>query len=457
VLKRGRPLLTVDEATAARRTRSDERLPLVAVALVAVTAAVSYLLISVGGHFLDPRVYPVIRADGAGYYSYLPAYLIQHDPTFTQFVAHDLHGFDLPSIGLSLQPNTGNYLEKYPIGEALMLLPFFLVGHLLAMVAGQPADGYSRIEEVAAGFGGLVYMVLGLLVLSQSLRRYFSPLVTAATMVSIVFGSNLFHYGTFDSMFSHTFSFFLVALLIVLVHRFYERDGPAGTAVLIGLVMGMNVLVRPANVIFGFLIILFGITSWRQVADRVRFFLRRSGRLLIILGGMLLLFVPQMIVWHIATGHWLVYSYGSERFNFATPRITDVLFRLYYHGFLPWAPIMILALLGIPLMWRHARPMLVATVVIFVIHLYIVASWSTWFFGGGFGHRAFIDEFPLLAFGLASLYASATTIPRRLVVAVPAALACVVTMVMMLHYWEFVLSPGGASREEYIHILFHRL
>jgi uncharacterized protein DUF6541 len=398
----------------------------------------------------------VIRADGAGYYAYLPAYLIQHDPTLHAFVAHDLHGFSLAATGLSQSPN-GNYLDKYPIGEAVMLLPFFAIGHLLAMLAGQPADGYSGIEEVAAGFGGLTSMLLGLTVLARSLRRYASPGVVAATLVSLVFGSNLFHYATFDSLFSHTFSFFLLALLIELVHRFYERDAPTLIAVLIGLVMGLTVLVRPTNAVFGLLLVLFGISGWHQVRQRAALFRRQLDRILVMAAVAVLVFVPQLVVWQIATGHPLVYAYGSEGFNWTSPRFSDVLFRLYYHGFLPWAPIMVLALLGIPLMWRRARAMLLPTVVIFVVHLYIVASWSTWFFGGGYGHRAFIDEFPLLAFGLASLYGSATTLPRRLLVGVPALAACVVATVMMIHYWQFVLTPGGAGREEYIRILFSHL
>ena len=444
----------VPPRTSVRRFDSAPALAVVATAAVAIAA---YLWIFAGGHFLNPATYPVIRSDGAGYYAYLPAYLIQHDPTFHQFVAGDLHGFSLASVGLSLDPGTGNYLEKYPIGEAVMLLPFFLVGHFIAMAAGQPADGYSRIEEIAAGLGGVVYMILGLWVLIGPLRRYFSGPVTALTLLSIVFGANLFHYGTFDSMFSHTYSFFLVALLIALAHRFYERQGPISTAALIGLVMGINVLVRPANVVFGLLIVLLGIAGRPQLRDRLRFLSHRVDRLLVIAGVTLLLFLPQLVVWHIATGHWLVYAYGQEGFNFLAPHFSDVLFRFYYHGFLPWAPIMILALLGIPLMWRHARAMLPSVVVIFLLHLYIVASWSTWFFGAGYGHRAFIDEFGLLAFGLAALYASATTVPRRIVVAVPALAACAMATVMMIHYWQFTLPAGGASKEQYVQILFSRL
>jgi len=219
--------------------------------------------------------------------------------------------------------------------------------------------------------------------------------------------------------------------------------------------MGLIVLVRPTNLVFGLLIPLFGAGQGGSIG--LTFLRAQLPRFMLMVAAGLVVFLPQLIVWQIATGHWLTNPYPGEGFNFAAPRFLDVLFRLYYHGFLPWSPIMILALIGIPLMWRKARPMVLPTIVIFLINLWVIASWSTWFYGGGFGHRAFIDEFPLLAFGLASLYAAATPLLSRLLVAVPAFAVCLVTIVMMLHYWEFILSPGGASREQYFRILFHRL
>jgi hypothetical protein len=432
-------------------------LPLVAVAFTGLLTIAAYLYIYVGHHFLDPQVYPVIRGDGAGYYAYLPAFALQHDPTFHQFVAHDLRGFSLAATGLRLDPVTGNYLDKYSIGEAVMLLPFFLIGHVAAVLFGQRADGFSAPEQIMTGLGGAVYMILGVLVLCRSLTRLFRPGVVAATAVTVVFGSDLFNYATFDSMFSHAFAFFLVALLIELVFRWQGERPPGAIAPLIGLIVGLIALVRPTNLVFALLIVLFGIYDWASLRARLAFLRRQVGGLVAMAAVGAAVFLPQLGVWHIATGHWITNPYVGEGFNFGRPHLTDALFRLYYHGFFPWAPIMVLAVIGTPLMWRHARSMLLPTVVIFLINLYLIASWSTWFYGGGFGHRGFIDEFPLLAFGLASLYASARTIPDRIVVAVPALAACVVTTVMMVHYWQFVLSPGGASIRQYFAILLSRL
>ena len=72
----------------AATTRSRwERLPAVLVLFIAVAGGLSF--VATYRHFLNPSQDPVIRSDGAGYYSYLPAYLIQRDPTFRTFVAKD--------------------------------------------------------------------------------------------------------------------------------------------------------------------------------------------------------------------------------------------------------------------------------------------------------------------------------------------------------------------------------
>ena len=59
-------------------------------------------------------------------------------------------------------------------------------------------------------------MLAGLAILRALLARYFTAGVTLAALVTVTWGTNLFHYGVFDSSFSHAFSFFLVAALLLL-------------------------------------------------------------------------------------------------------------------------------------------------------------------------------------------------------------------------------------------------
>ena len=441
------------EPPASSADRWAQRLPLVTVVLVAVVGIASYA--AVYPHFLKPDLYPVVRSDGAGYYAYLPAYLIHHDPTFRSSVAYDLQGASEYATGFSWNQRTANYLQRYPVGEAVMVAPFFVVGHELAHLLGERPNGYSTVEQRTSGLAALFYMVLGLLVLTQTLRRYFSSLVVTVTVITIVVGTNLFHYSTFDSMFSHAFSFFLIAALVELTHRWYEPTRSWRHTVLLGVVTGMILLVRQSNVMLLLFIPLFGIVNWTDMRLRLSNLWERRRELAVIAGVAALVFAPQLAIWHEATGRWLINPYDGSgvAFRFDRPEIIKTLFSFNPHGLLPWSPIFVLAIAGLVPLWRHLRGLFVAVVALAALNLYVIASWSNWFYGGGYGHRGFIDSLPMTAIPLASLYASVRSALSRTIVTTVATACCVLVTVQMIHYWQLKVPFGGASWSQYIHLL----
>ena len=96
-----------------------------------------------------------------GYYLYLPAVLLDHDMTMRRTAARSFGG-DIPvTYGVRSIPPHGRLLDKHPIGVAVMLAPFFLVGQLAADAFGSRMDGLSRPYQVAAAAGGLTYALLG--------------------------------------------------------------------------------------------------------------------------------------------------------------------------------------------------------------------------------------------------------------------------------------------------------
>ena len=78
--------------------------------------------------------FPPIRSDGLGYYLYLPATFIYHDLSL-QSIAEVFNNGHIPDVTPSLWQYSGpalwedstNYLIKYPLGEALLMLPFFFL------------------------------------------------------------------------------------------------------------------------------------------------------------------------------------------------------------------------------------------------------------------------------------------------------------------------------------------
>ncbi len=406
---------------------------------------------------------PLVRSDGQGYYVYLPAYVIHHDPTLRAVAADVAHGdpaaLDLGK-GLTLDPTTGNYLERFPVGEAVLMLPFFLVGHLLAILTGSELDGYSRFEQALAGISGLLYMFAGVWVLRSLLSRYFSRGVVLATLVSVVFGTNVFHYATYDAIFSHAYSFFLITLLVLVTLRFYEGERHrARNAIALGVIAGLIVLVRNQNGIVLLLVPLLGVGSVADIGDRVSF-IRRNWLLYVAMAALaLLLFVPQMLVWHVATGRWLVFSYegsggnGGSSFLWTNPTFPAVLTSFNPHGLLPWAPILVLAIAGfIPLRRMHPR-LFYATFAVAVLNLYVIASWFAWHYGGGFGHRQFVDTMVLAALPLAAFYAWLKPGFLRGATFVVASALILATTVQMYHYWQGLIPFVGLGREAYFRLL----
>ncbi len=121
-------------------------------------------------------------------------------------------------------------------------------------------DGFTLYYQHAAGLAGLAWVVAGLAVLRRLLRQSFSDRITAATLVVILLGTNLYHYATFDSGYSHAYSFFLCAALMLLTARWHHTP-TARTSTLLGLVAGLIVLVRHTNIVFLALFLLYGAGS----------------------------------------------------------------------------------------------------------------------------------------------------------------------------------------------------
>lgn len=426
------------------------------VVVIGVLAVVAYIVTY--AHYLDMSMYPPVRSDGVGYYAYLPGWLIDHDPSLRHVVSVDLAGQRLDAFGLTLQPASGNYGDRYPIGEAVLIIPFFLLGHVAAALLGVHADGFSRPEELSAAFAGVTYMIVGLALLARSLRRHFSPGVTAATLVGVTFGSDLFHYGTFDSMFSHAFSFFLVALLLETSRYFHRHPRAVLPALALGANLGMIVLVRSSNGLFVLVPLLHGIGTDTSPRARLLWMREHAGRLTLVGTTMVAALVPQMVVWKIATGHWISTAYDGFGFDFTHPRVFSALFSLNPHGFLPWAPIMALAIAGIPWMRRFAPDLLLPCCAVLLVSTFLIASWSSaaggeWFFGGGYGDRAFVDLFPVLAFGLASLLTRFATGSAHRALAATTVACCLLATLQMLHYWRLIVPFNGVSIRDYLRLL----
>jgi hypothetical protein len=408
------------------------------VAATAVLAFAAYVTIYTRGYADAP-----IRSDGFSYYVYLPATFIYGDPSLDA-LSRDWYGGTFPDFtAIRKWPGTGRWVDAVPIGVAVQMLPFFLGAHLLSWWSNLPRDGFSFYYQHAAGLAGLTYFVLGLALVRRLLRPHFSDGVVLTTLVALTWGTNLFHYGTFDATFSHAFSFFLICAWFAVLDRWWTRPTSGGSMAL-GILAALIVLVRNVNAIFLLLLPLYG-------GLRLRDLWHRRGSLTVAAAVGAGCLTPQLVLNRAATGSWVVNSYQllPNHFVFTSPRIAAVLFSTQ-KGLFFWSPLLLLAILGAVVATGWSRRLVPAALVIFGLQTYLIASWTDWQLGGSFGHRAFTDGLGIAAPLLASAFAwAAERRWARPAVGAFASAAVLLSIAQMTQYWLGILPIIDTTWDQY--------
>jgi hypothetical protein len=401
---------------------------------LAVTGLSAYAVINLASLIDAP-----IHSDGYSYFVYLPAVLLNSDPSL-QTVADDCCGGTFPAFTSIIRwPETGRWVNPHPVGVAVLMAPFFVIAHGLTRWSNLPPDGFSLYYQHAAGLAGLFAVVVGLALLRRLLSRYLSDGVVLATLVTITFGTNLFHYATFDSTFSHAFSFLLIAALLETTDRWWRQAGWANT-VQLGAIAALIFLTRHPNAMLLAIVPLWNPSGlWA-----------RRGRVAGAVGVAAIGILPQLALYHHATGHWFVSVYSQlGQFDFRRPRILSVLFGVR-KGLFFWSPALLFAAVGFFIDHPLARRLRVAAGVTFAITAYLIASWSDWQFGGSFGHRGFTDCLAVAAIFLAVFFEWLGRRPRiRAPIAAVVAMLVVLSTLQMVQYWIGVLPIADTTWAQY--------
>jgi hypothetical protein len=405
-----------------------------------------YVFVYAGGRAGNP-----IRSDGFSYYVYLPSWFLFHDTTLSA-VARDCCGGVFPAYTAIIRwPGTRRWVNAHPIGVAIMQAPMFGVAHALTRWTNLSPDGFTLYYQHAAGLSGLLWIVAGLIILRRVVRRHFGDGVTAATLLTILLGTNLYHHATFDSSYSHPYAFFLFAAFLDLTERWHAQPRRS-TSVLLGLVAGLIVLTRHTNILFLLVFPLYGVVGAETFRARLAV-IRREARLVAVMGIVAAIVVtPQLAIYYQATGSPIISSYGNLGFNFESPRIGGVLFSVQ-KGLFFWSPLLLAACAGMFGLARSsdsARAFVLPAVLILLVDTYVIASWWDWQFGGSFGHRAFVDVLPVFAIGLAAFFEwSGRNFLRQRAVTVVVVIAIALNVFQMLQYWNGVLPMSDTTWDQY--------
>ena len=346
----------------------------------------------------------IFNPDGIGYYSYLRSSVIDHD----LFFYNEFAKFKLSEYFFDPSP-TGYVQNQWPPGCALLWAPFFLIAHVLTLIAHLlhiPADtsGYSPLYAAAITFGTSIYGFFALLLCFRMLRKLFPPMVCFSAILALWLGTPFFCYQFYFPSMAHVCSAFTVTVFVFLWLR-WRAEKKYEDWILLGAAAGLMVMTRTENVV---LLVLPIVEMLGRMKRGQR--LKQSGVALIFAAAAIVFFTPQMIVWKMLNGNPLSSFQGSVNILWSNSHPFEVLFSSY-HGLFSWSPILLLAVIG---WFLYAQRDVVASnafIFAFLALLYVNSCLIWWWGVGAFGARMFVGLFPLFALGLAAFFRQ---VPRAL-------------------------------------------
>lgn len=321
-----------------------------------------------------------------------------------------------------------------PIGSALLWLPFYAGGHLIAGLSGTPTDGLGPTYVASVAYGSAVYGLLAVALSAAIVRR----LVGGAGLVAaglVLCGTPLIFYVYVAPGFAHANSAFAVSLFLWVWLRVRDHWSVGGVATL-GLCAALLPMVREQDAFFvAGPAIDFARWSWRRYraaddwAARITAWRRVALAAVAGLGTALLAYAPQLASYQALNGHPGPTVKVARKMTWSSPHFLEVILSPQ-HGLFLWTPLALVAIAGLGwLALRTSRPAALDNtdptgtarryhpdlgwiasllLVMCVLQVYVSGSVESWTVAGAFGQRRFVALTPILAVGLAALFPPGT-------------------------------------------------
>ncbi len=383
----------------------------------------------------------VIGGDAVYYFMQMRSLVLDQDLNFQNEYAHfheEKSSFTgnpkIPKIP-SPNPETGKLPNKYPVGVALLLLPFYVLAHALSLLLSLmgisvSTDGYGVAYQLASGFGNLCYGLCGIKLIHCLGTRWFPTQVSLYGACVVLLATPLLYYMTMEPILSHTLSMFATTALVFFWLRARENTQNCDWLAL-GALAGICALIRYQDGLFILMPILdlllqsvqhkrkatrhgglyaFGVGSENIPHggrdDRCYFNSILRCFLFLTLGA-ILLFSVQLFINKFLCGSFFETGYVSESFPFwRSPKLIGVLFSKEC-GLITWSPILLFALIGFFSFSKRVPYLGVPMAISFLTQWFLVSSWDTP--GDSFGNRMLLNASVFYALGLMQIFSKART------------------------------------------------
>ena len=360
--------------------------------------------------------------DDTGYYAFLRSVFFDGDLDFFNELRYAHSEKFMP---------TGYVFNNWQMGQALLFLPFFIVGHLLALLyqaLGYPVSvgGYSAPYFISTAVASVTFLFAGLILVFKTLHSFIDKRFALFVTLSIWLASPLVYFSFIRQRMAHTAEFFFASVLIFAWIHFRplarETASPLGVVpankdldtsmavryAVMGALLGFLCMTRVINIAFFALFAVDLLWSFRadlKSSATIKKLCLLSGAGL---GGFFLVMLPQIVCWYQLNG----LPFPPRHMKFAGEGLTGIsllpllekvwdLFFSAKWGLLFSMPLALAGGVGLFLKneWlKEIRPGLLAYLagIFAIVIIYPEDSAS-------YGHRHLISALPVFALGLANL------------------------------------------------------
>ncbi len=321
-----------------------------------------------------------VNTDAYYYYRYLPSVFINHHI--------DSDAENPRSV-------------KYFIGTSIFEFPFFTAAYFLSYLFHLPLDGYSILFPIFISIATLFYLLWGLYFFGNFLKFYsFPDWLISVVILALGFSTNIFHYTVIAPGWCHIIAFGLVCFILYHIKKLYINFNNKSLLLTI-VATSFLFFVRPTDVLI-LLIAPFLAFDRINLKETINKITAEKKTIFIAIIISLIPMICQLAIYKVHTGHFFIWSYSKEGFNFLKPEIKNVLFS-YSKGLFIYTPICFLSLFGLINIYKINRFQFFGFVIYLFINIYVISSWWCWNYSYSFGARAFVEHFPIFFFLLAYL------------------------------------------------------
>jgi hypothetical protein len=400
----------------------------------------------------------IITFDYYGSYLYLPALFIYNDIGIKNIEVYDSLNSIYRNTPLFYQLSPGpdgNRVIRFFSGMSYLFAPGFFAGHIIAQLTNYPADGFSLPYQRALLINGLIIALLGLFFARKILLRFFNDITSTITLILIFIGSNLVFFYTYGNDAPHLYLFSLFSVFLWLTIRWHDQPSK-GKAAMLGLVSGLIIASRPSEMILLIIPIAWGIYNLRTLQEKIRLFTLHYRHLLIAAAGVVMLILPQIIYWKVVTGSFFFSPYDdpASTLKLTNPQFINTLFG-FRKGWFIYAPMMILTLPGLYLMYRKYPGYALPIIFYVLLNTYLIASFTSLI---SFGWRAFIQSYAMLVLPM-GFFVNFLITRRKYLLALLFTLLLILTLLHLFKSWQLVVGVIDGSRmtREYYFATFFKL